>query len=119
MKHAGGMHTSASATDQTDGVQALPKTTARYSSYTPDVVNAPGRIASGILDGETVATVIRITGGNFRLLNRLLTQPGRVDVLAARSLHKQKLSEARSLFFFPGIYGLRHHLITQHSGGAP
>lgn len=42
--------------------------------WTPPGVRLPDQV----LDPETVAAIIRITGGNFRLLNRLLTQVERI-----------------------------------------
>jgi len=42
--------------------------------WTPPRVNLPDKL----LKPETIAVIIRITGGNFRLLNRLLTQVERI-----------------------------------------
>ena len=48
------------------------------------------------LDAETVAAIIRITGGNFRLLNRLLTQIERIlEINALQQATKTVVEAAR------------------------
>lgn len=48
------------------------------------------------LEQETVATIIRITGGNFRLLNRLLTQMERIlEINALQLVTKAVVDAAR------------------------
>ena len=47
-------------------------------------------------DEETVAAIVRITGGNFRLLDRLLTQIERIlEINALREVSKAVMEAAR------------------------
>jgi hypothetical protein len=49
------------------------------------------------LDQETVAAIIRLTGGNFRLLIRLLTQVERIlEVDSLREVTKAVVEAARA-----------------------
>ena len=60
--------------------------------WTPPRVNLP----SQPWDTETIATIIRITGGNFRLLNRLLTQVERIlEINALQEVTKAVVEAAR------------------------
>jgi DNA transposition AAA+ family ATPase len=60
--------------------------------WTPPGVKLPERP----LDPETVAVIIRITGGNFRLLNRLLTQIERIlEINALQQVTKTVVEAAR------------------------
>jgi DNA transposition AAA+ family ATPase len=48
------------------------------------------------LDPDTVAVIIRVTGGNFRLLNRLLTQIQRIlEINALKEVTKAVVEAAR------------------------
>ena len=50
-------------------------------------------LPSGLNDEEVMATVIRITGGNFRLLHRLLTQMARLVEINALSRITREVAE--------------------------
>ena len=56
----------------------------------------PGVCLPQPLDAEVAAAIIRITGGNFRLLNRLLTQIERIlEINALREVSKAVVEAAR------------------------
>jgi DNA transposition AAA+ family ATPase len=60
--------------------------------WTPPGVHLPAKP----LDQETVAAIIRTTGGNFRLLNRLLTQMERIlEINALQEVTKAVVEAAR------------------------
>src|SRR2546425_2860176 len=62
-------------------------------NWTPSGVSLP---RNSIADEETVAAIIRISGGNFRLLHRLLTQVARLmEINALKSVTREAVEAAR------------------------
>ena len=73
---------------QTDEVRGL-----FQHNWLPTGVTLP---TEGLTDTETVAAIIRITGGNFRLLHRLLTQIARlVEINALSQITREVVEAAR------------------------
>jgi hypothetical protein len=62
-------------------------------NWSPSGIVLPDK---GLKDEEVMATIIRITGGNFRLLHRLLTQIARlVEINALPQVTREVVEAAR------------------------
>lgn len=63
------------------------------SKWTPSGIALP---EAGVTDEEALASIIRVTGGNFRLLHRLLTQMARtVEIKALQTVTGEVVEAAR------------------------
>ena len=61
--------------------------------WVPSGVSLP---AEGVADEDALAAIIRVTGGNFRLLHRLLTQVARLlEINALRTITSEVVEAAR------------------------
>jgi DNA transposition AAA+ family ATPase len=62
-----------------------------HQKWLPSGLVLPGE---GVMDEEALAAIIRVTGGNFRLLHRLLTQIARLLEINARQTVTNEVVEA-------------------------
>jgi len=63
------------------------------AKWTPSGTALP---EEGVTDEEALAAIIRVTGGNFRLLHRLLTQIARlVEINALQTITSEVVEAAR------------------------
>ena|SRR5271157_403388 len=78
------------------GLSAVLKRVAEIERWMPPGRHLPQQVLDPEMDPETVATIIRMTGGNFRLLNRLLTRMERIlEINALAGVTKAVVEAAR------------------------